>query len=61
MEGSKRLAWKVTFMLPISMVDVLLYEKEGGRSPFADWFDDLDLQAAAKVTIAIERLKLGIF
>jgi putative addiction module killer protein len=43
------------------MIDVLLYEREDGRSPFADWFADLDRQAAAKVTIAVERLRLGNF
>jgi putative addiction module killer protein len=43
------------------MIDVLLYEQETGRSPFADWFADLDRQAAAKVTIAIERLRGGNF
>ena len=43
------------------MIDVLLYEQENGRSPFADWFADLDRQAAAKVTIAIERLRHGNF
>lgn len=48
-------------MLPMPMIDVLLYEQENGRSPFADWFADLDRQAAAKVTIAIERLRHGNF
>jgi putative addiction module killer protein len=48
-------------MLPILMINVLLYEQENGRSPFADWFADLDRQAAAKVTIAVERLRLGNF
>lgn len=28
-----------------------------GRSPFARWFDDLDPQAAAKVTIALVRME----
>jgi len=28
-------------------------------SPFAEWFDHLDRQAAAKVTIGIARLSLG--
>ena len=41
------------------MIEVLLYEQADGRSPVADWFDDLDRQAAAKVTIAIERLRRG--
>jgi putative addiction module killer protein len=48
-------------MLPFVMIEVLLYLREDGRSPFADWFDDLDAQAAAKVTVAVERLKLGNF
>lgn len=30
-----------------------------GVSPFADWFDRLDPQAAAKVTVALIRLELG--
>ena len=43
----------------MSTLDVLLYEQEDGHSPFADWFDALDRQAAAKVTIAVDRLRLG--
>ncbi len=31
----------------------------GGTSPFADWFDDLDAQAAAKVTVALTRIEQG--
>jgi putative addiction module killer protein len=30
-----------------------------GQSPFALWFDDLDPQAAAKVTVALRRLRDG--
>jgi putative addiction module killer protein len=30
-----------------------------GISPFADWFDRLNPQAAAKVTVALARLELG--
>jgi putative addiction module killer protein len=30
-----------------------------GRSPFACWFDDLDAQAARKVTVALTRIELG--
>ena len=30
-----------------------------GRSPFARWFDDLDAQAARKVTVALTRIELG--
>ena len=43
------------------MIEVLLYEQEDGHAPFAAWFDDLDRQAAAKVTIAVERLRHGNF
>src|SRR5450631_3833942 len=48
-------------MLPSAMIDVQVYEQENGTSPFSDWFDDLDRHAAAKVTIAVERLRLGNF
>ncbi|KST58762.1 addiction module protein [Methylobacterium sp. GXS13] len=32
---------------------------ERGRSPFAEWFDALDAQAAAKVTVALMRMEQG--
>lgn len=32
---------------------------ERGRSPFAEWFDALDSQAAAKVTVALMRMEQG--
>ena len=34
------------------------FEKQG-RSPFGDWFDRLNAVAAAKITIALTRLKEG--
>jgi hypothetical protein len=34
-------------------MEVLQYLEPSGRSPYADWFDSLDPQAAAKVTVAI--------
>jgi len=37
------------------------YESEPGRSPFAQWFDDLHAPAAAKVTKAVVRLEQGNF
>ncbi len=43
------------------MAQVLLYEQKDGRSPFADWFDALDRQAAAKVTVAVERMRQANF
>src|SRR5580700_6555735 len=35
------------------------YVRPDGSSPYADWFDSLDAQAAAKVTTAKLRLELG--
>jgi putative addiction module killer protein len=35
------------------------YIKEDGSNPYQKWFDSLDTQAAAKVTVAIARLELG--
>jgi len=45
-------------MLPFS-VDVLEYLDRRGHSPYADWFNDLNPQAAAKVAIAVTRLSQG--
>jgi putative addiction module killer protein len=41
------------------MVEVVQYETEDGRCPFAEWFADLDARAAAKVTTAIARIEAG--
>jgi putative addiction module killer protein len=41
------------------MMQVLEYIDAAGRRPFARWFDDLDPQAAAKVTVALTRMQLG--
>jgi putative addiction module killer protein len=38
---------------------VLQYLDIAGRSPFGRWFDNLDSQAAAKVTFTLTRLSLG--
>lgn len=35
------------------------YLREDGSSPYQTWFDSLDAQAAAKVTVAKYRLELG--
>jgi putative addiction module killer protein len=40
-------------------MDLRELSDEGGRSPFAAWFEDLDAIAAAKVTAALTRLELG--
>jgi putative addiction module killer protein len=43
------------------MVEVREYLDPGGRSPFAEWLDGLNAQAAAKVATAITRMGLGNF
>jgi putative addiction module killer protein len=45
-------------MLPSSL-EVLEYLDASGRSLFGDWFDGLNAQAAAKITIAVTRLRQG--
>src|SRR3984885_11499038 len=35
------------------------YVRQDGSSPYADWFESLDAQAAAKVTTAKIRMELG--
>jgi putative addiction module killer protein len=43
------------------MVEVLEYLDPKGRSPFAEWFNGLDPQAAAKISVALTRLSFGNF
>ncbi len=38
---------------------ILEYNDTAGRSPYKSWFDGLDAQAAAKVTVALARMGLG--
>ncbi|HWX84858.1 MAG TPA: type II toxin-antitoxin system RelE/ParE family toxin [Xanthobacteraceae bacterium] len=38
---------------------VLEYNDTSGRSPYKDWFDGLNAQAAAKVAVAVTRMGLG--
>ena len=40
-------------------MEVLEYVKEDGSNPYKKWFDGLNAQAAAKVTVAKARLELG--
>ncbi|EAZ89574.1 type II toxin-antitoxin system RelE/ParE family toxin [Crocosphaera chwakensis] len=35
------------------------YIREDGSSPYEKWFNSLDVQAAAKITVALSRLELG--
>jgi putative addiction module killer protein len=41
------------------MIDVREYLDAAGRSPFGDWFADLEAVAAAKVTVALTRIAAG--
>ena len=40
-------------------MQVLEYLDATGRSPYRDWFENLDAQAAARVTVAVTRIELG--
>ncbi len=40
-------------------MDIREFLDERGASPFARWFDGLDPQAAAKVTVALARMEAG--
>jgi putative addiction module killer protein len=48
-------------MLPSISVEIRYYVSSGGHAPFADWFEDLDRVAKAKVTRAVARLGQGNF
>lgn len=41
------------------MLDVREYLDEDGTSPFAHWFAQLDVTAAAKITVALVRIEQG--
>jgi putative addiction module killer protein len=43
-------------MLPLQLLE---YVDASGRSPFAGWFDSLNAPAAAKVVVALTRLRKG--
>jgi putative addiction module killer protein len=45
----------------MSIVRVLEYVDARGRSPYRVWFDNLNAEAAAKVTAATYRLQAGNF
>lgn len=46
-------------MLPLGMIVVQYYLETSGRSPFADWFESLSVEAAAKVAVALKRIEVG--
>jgi putative addiction module killer protein len=41
------------------MIEIAEYIAEDGKTPFRQWFDELDPQAAATVTVSIGRLADG--
>ena len=41
------------------MIEVREYLDRDGRSPYANWFDGLGAQAAAKVAVAVTRMEQG--
>ena len=41
------------------MIELLEYVDERGRSPFGRWFNRLDPQAAARITVALARIQAG--
>ena len=40
-------------------MEILEYIREDGTNPYKKWFDTLNVQAAAKVTVAKARMELG--
>jgi len=42
-----------------NMLELRYFLASDGKSPFEDWFNDLDAQAAAKVSVALARLEQG--
>ena len=43
------------------MIEIREYLDTAGRSLYAEWFDRLNAEAAAKVTTAVTRISLGNF
>ena len=43
----------------LQVLSVLEYPDERGKSPFGEWFDRLNAEAAAKVTTALFRIEQG--
>jgi putative addiction module killer protein len=41
------------------MIEVVEYVRTNGRCPFAEWFAKLNKEAAAKVSIVLERMEAG--
>lgn len=50
----------VTYMLPMAMLELVVYQDAQGRQPFEAWFEHLDIHAARKITAALQRMTQGI-
>ena len=46
-------------MLPYDVTELRYYVAIDGKSPFENWFAELDAAAAAKVAVALARLEQG--
>jgi putative addiction module killer protein len=51
----------VSYVLPLTMVEVREYLDRRGLSPFAAWSDRLNAEAAAKIVTALARIQQGNF
>ena len=51
----------IIYVTIVKMVDIREYHDRRGHSPFRDWFDRLNAEAARKVTTALYRVGLGNF
>ena len=41
------------------MIEVLEYQDQNEKNPFASWFEGLDATSAARVTVALKRIEMG--
>ena len=48
-------------MLPLQPIEILEYLDCNGHSPYAEWFEGLGAEAAAKIAVAVTRMAHGNF
>lgn len=46
-------------MLPMGTFELVVYQDAQGWRPFETWFEHLDIHAASKVTVALQRMAEG--
>ena len=51
----------VTHVLPLTMIEIKEYIDAKGVNHFSKWFNKLNAQAAAKVTVYLTRIQQGNF